>query len=65
MITTRAGQAYAQLTGRPKFEVYPESDSTFFYTALDGKLKFKKDSVGKVTKVELLQPGITLRASKD
>lgn len=65
MITTNGSQAYAQITGQPRVEIYPESDVEFFYTVVAAKLKFTKDSDSKINKVVLLQNGMNLQAIKD
>ncbi len=64
-ITTEQNQVYAQLTGQPKVEVYPESESDFFYTVVPAKLKFGKDSTGAVKNLTLFQNGKELKATKD
>ncbi|MDP9046982.1 MAG: beta-lactamase family protein, partial [Bacteroidota bacterium] len=33
-ISSEAGQTYAQLTGQPRVEIYPDSDLVFFYTVV-------------------------------
>jgi uncharacterized protein DUF3471 len=48
---------FAQLTGQPKFEVFPESETTFFLKVVDAQLTFETDSQGKVTDVVLHQNG--------
>lgn len=64
-ITTNQNQVYAQLTGQPKAEIYPESELDFFYTVVQAKIKFKKDETGRVTKLTLLQNGMQMQAKKD
>ena len=47
----------AQLTGQPSFQVFPESETNFFYRVVDAQLTFVKDSNGKVTELVLHQNG--------
>jgi len=64
-ITTDAGQAYAQLTGQIRVEIYPESELNFFYTLVAAKIKFTKESDGTIKKLTLLQNGNELVATKE
>jgi CubicO group peptidase (beta-lactamase class C family) len=48
---------FTQLTGQPKFEVFPESETTFFLKVVDAQLTFETDSQGKVTDLVLHQNG--------
>jgi CubicO group peptidase (beta-lactamase class C family) len=63
-ITTENGQAYAQITGQPKVEIYPESDLDFFYVVVAAKIKFSKDDKGDIIKLTLFQSGQELVADK-
>jgi Domain of unknown function (DUF3471) len=47
----------AQLTGQPYFEVFPESETNFFYKVVDAQLTFVRDASGKVTELVLHQNG--------
>jgi hypothetical protein len=47
----------AQLTGQPSFQVFPESETDFFYKVVDAQLTFLKDPSGKVTELVLHQNG--------
>ncbi len=47
----------AQLTGQPSFQIFPESETDFFYKVVDAQLTFVKDTNGKVTKLVLHQGG--------
>jgi hypothetical protein len=55
---TREGERLmVQLTGQPKFEIYPESETEFFLKVVDAQLTFARDDDGKVTHVVLHQGG--------
>src|SRR5579859_469750 len=41
----------AQLTGQPNFEIFPESETNFFYKVVDAQLTFVRDARGKVTEL--------------
>ena len=46
-----------QATGQGKFEIFPESETTFYPTAFVAKLTFVKDPDGKVTGLRVDQNG--------
>ncbi len=46
-----------QATGQDKFEIFPESETTFSPRAFNAKLTFVKDSEGKVTGIRIDQGG--------
>jgi CubicO group peptidase (beta-lactamase class C family) len=55
---TREGDGlFVQATGQGKLPIYAESDTTFFYRAVDAQLSFERDATGKGTKLTLHQNG--------
>ena len=61
---TREGDRFmTQLTGQPKFEVFPESETDFFLKVVDATITFVKDDKGKVTHVIINQGGREPRRS--
>ena len=55
---TQAGDRYfAQATGQGKFEIFPETETDFFYKVVDAQITFVKDATGKVTSLVLHQGG--------
>lgn len=50
-------QLFAQLTGQPKFPVFAESDSKFFFKVVDAQLSFIREADGKVDHLILHQNG--------
>ena len=56
-VKREGNQLLAQVTGQAFIEMYPESESKFFYKAVDAQLEFKKDSGGPVESVTLFQNG--------
>lgn len=63
-IALRDGALFARLTGQPELPIYPESESKFFYQAVDAQLTFLKDENGRVTGVVLHQMGMSQRARR-
>jgi CubicO group peptidase (beta-lactamase class C family) len=53
-----------QATGQPKFEVFPESETTFFPRAFNAKLTFVKDAQGQVTGIRINQNGRDISGRK-
>lgn len=56
-ITRQGDQLFAQLTGQPRFAIYPKSAREFFLKVVDAQLSFEADSHGKVTGLTLHQAG--------
>jgi hypothetical protein len=56
-ISKEENRLMAQLTGQQKFEIFPESETKFFYQVVDAQISFKKDMQGKVTGLVLHQRG--------
>lgn len=54
---------YVQLTGQPRFEIFPRSETEFFLKVVQADLTFVEED-GKVTKVILKQGGMTLEGSR-
>ncbi len=54
----------AQLTGQSFLEIFPESETNFFYKVVDAQITFVKDSQGGVTDLILHQGGLNLKATK-
>ena len=44
-------QLFAQITGQPRFEIYPASPTTFFLKAVEAEMQFQLDEGGNVTGV--------------
>lgn len=65
MSVTREGdKLMTQATGQPKFEVFPESETTFAPRAFSAKLTFVKDAEGKVTAIRINQGGREIDGKK-
>ncbi len=65
LIVTRDGkQLLAQLTGQDAYKIYPESDTTFAWHAVDAHVEFVKDDQGNVIKAIHTQGGRTFDAPR-
>ncbi|MCD6052576.1 MAG: penicillin-binding protein AmpH [Verrucomicrobia bacterium] len=53
-----------QLTGQPFFEVFPETETKFFYKVVDAQLTFVKDDKGGVKALILHQNGLNQEAKR-
>lgn len=56
-ITREGDQLLAQLTGQPKFPVFAESESKFFFKVVDAQISFVRGADGKVDHLVLHQNG--------
>ncbi|MCX7923965.1 MAG: serine hydrolase [Clostridia bacterium] len=63
-ITKENNSIYARATGQEKFEVYPESETKYFYKVVDAQITFVKNDKGEVTGVILHQMGRDMEAKK-
>jgi serine-type D-Ala-D-Ala carboxypeptidase/endopeptidase len=56
-ITREGDHLFAQATGQPKFEMFPESDRDYFFKIVDAQITFVTDSQGRATELILHQRG--------
>jgi CubicO group peptidase (beta-lactamase class C family) len=63
-VTAEGDQLMAQLTNQPKFPVFAESPTKFFYKVVDAQLEFRRDLGGTVTGLTLYQNGRQIPAKK-
>ncbi len=63
-VTKSVNRLNAQLTGQPRFIIFPESETTFFYKNVDATLEFIVGENGETTGVILRQGGNVLEAAK-
>jgi CubicO group peptidase (beta-lactamase class C family) len=63
-ISRQADHLFAQLTGQPQFQIFPESETDFFLKVVDAQLTFVKEPDGKVSRVVLHQGGVDQTAKK-
>ena len=63
-ITQERDQLFAQLTGQPRFEIFPKSETEFFWKVVDAQITFVRNNKGEVTHVIHHQGGQTFKAPK-
>jgi hypothetical protein len=63
-VTREEDRLYAQLTGQGKARLYPESESKFFYKAVDAQMTFESNESGNVERLVLHQGGKDLPAGR-
>jgi CubicO group peptidase (beta-lactamase class C family) len=56
-VTREGDRIFAQATGQPKFEIFPESETRFFLKVADAQIEFVRGADGKVTGLVLHQNG--------
>lgn len=64
VVTTRENRIFAQATGQPEFEVFAESENTFFLKAVEAKVIFNKNPDGSVESLTLFQGGQQIKGIK-
>jgi CubicO group peptidase (beta-lactamase class C family) len=63
-VTTADGHLYAQLTGQPKFEIFPSAPDEFFWKVTDAQVTFLRNDKHAVTSARHSQGGITFEAPR-
>ena len=63
-ITTKENQIFAQATGQPQFEIFAETEATFFFKVVPASMVFNKNDKDKVTSLTLHQRGQNMEAKK-
>ena len=63
-ITKEDNGIFVQLTGQDKFEIFPLSETEYFYKVVNAKITFEKDDKGKITSLTLHQNGQDIPANK-
>ena len=63
-VTRDGDRLYVQLTGQPRFEVFPESETRFFYRVVDAQITFGRGDDGSVDHLVLHQNDMDQRAER-
>ena len=63
-VVREGNRLFAQMTGQPKYEIFPKSDDEFFWKVVNAEVKFVKDDDGRVIKAVHQQGGRTIEAPK-
>ncbi len=56
-ITHSGNQLFAQATGQQKFEIFPSSDTEYYFKVVDAQIKFTIDANGETESLTLFQGG--------
>jgi len=56
IVTRENGQLFAQGTGQPRFELFPQSENTFFLKAIKATISFIRDDRGKIIQAIIHTP---------
>ncbi len=65
LTVTRDGDSvFAQLTGQPKFQIFPKSGTEYEWRVVPANVRFSKDKDGKVTQAVHTQGGARIEAPK-
>ena len=63
-VTRQGDRLFVQLTGQPRFEVFPESETYFFLRVVDAQITFGRAEDGTVDHLVLHQNGVDQRAGR-
>jgi len=63
-VTRDGSHLMARLSGQERYEVFPESETNFFYKVVDAQLSFETDAAGSAKGLVLHQNGQNLKATK-
>ncbi|GAH67491.1 unnamed protein product [marine sediment metagenome] len=63
-VTKEDDRLFAQLVGQEKYEIFPKSETEFFWKVVDAQIDFVKDEQGKVIKAIHRQDGREIEAPK-
>ncbi len=63
-VSAEENQLFAQLTGQPKYEVFPRGNEEFFWKVVDAQVKFVRNDAGEIFQAIHTQNGQTFEAPK-
>ena len=63
-ISSEGDKIFAQATGQPRFEIFPESETEYFLKVVNAQITFVKDDDGKYSKLILHQNGRDMPAER-
>ena len=63
-VTREGNHLFAQLTGQPKAEIFPQSEREFFYKIVKAQISFESDAQGRTTGLVLHQNGANIMAPR-
>ena len=65
IVSLEGGQLSVQLTGQPRFPVFPEAENKFFLKVVEAQLEFVRGAGGAVNAVILHQNGVDQNAPRE
>ena len=63
-VTVEGDALFSQLTGQPKFRIFPKAKDEFLWKVADAQVVFLRDEQGQVNAVRHTQNGNTFKAPK-
>ena len=63
-VTLEGTSLFAQATGQPKVQIFPEGQREFFYKVVDAQITFQTDPAGVATGLTLHQNGADMPAKR-
>jgi CubicO group peptidase (beta-lactamase class C family) len=63
-VTREGDRLFAELTGNPKVEIFPKSETDYFCKLVNAEVSFAKDPAGKTTKAIIKMGGQTTEAPR-
>ncbi|SKC66697.1 serine hydrolase [Ohtaekwangia koreensis] len=63
-ITAEGKELFAQLSGQPKFPIFPSGPDEFFWKVVEARIKFIKDEKGTITHGHFVQGAFAIDAKK-
>ena len=63
-VTAEDGHLFGQLTGQPKYEIFPKAANEFFWKVTDAQVAFLRNEKGEVVAAQHTQNGSTFKAPK-
>ncbi|MEJ2635254.1 MAG: serine hydrolase, partial [Calditrichia bacterium] len=63
-VTNEEGHLFAQLSGQPKFEIFPRSENEFFWKVTEARIQFVRDETGEVRHAIHYQGGRELKVPR-
>jgi len=63
-VTKEEDKLFAQMSGQPKFEIFPRSETEFFWKVVNAQITFVKNEEGEVVKAAYRQGEIKMEVAK-
>jgi CubicO group peptidase (beta-lactamase class C family) len=63
-VTIESDKLFAQLSGQPRFEIFPSGRDAFFWKVTDAKVEFQRNPKGKVIAARHTQGGVVFTAPR-